>query len=322
MGFVLARQASRRITAPIGVLTVAARRIAVGERDVQVDVRSGDEVETLADAFNGMVRDLAVAYQQLERLNQDLEQRVRERTAELRQANADLESFTYSVSHDLRAPLRAIDAYAQIIEEDNGEALPQDARDLFARMRASTKHMANLIDDLLNLSRVGRAAIGLQRVDMRGLASSIVEELRSDPQQASRAVEVDLGELPPCQGDANLLRQVLVNLISNAFKFSGKREQARVEITYTQTDQGPAYLVRDNGAGFDMQYADKLFGVFQRLHRQTDFPGTGVGLSIVKRIVQKHGGNVWAQAAPDRGASFYFTLPAPGASAAPAPPAA
>ncbi len=329
VGFMLARQASRRITAPINVLTVAARRIAVGERDVQVDVRSGDEVETLADAFNGMVRDLAVAYQQLERLNQDLEQRVRERTAELRQANADLESFTYSVSHDLRAPLRAIDAYAQIIEEDHGQQLPQDARDLFARMRTSTKHMANLIDDLLNLSRVGRAAIGVQRVDMRALASGIVEELQNDPQQASRTVEVTLGDLPPCQGDANLLRQVLVNLISNAFKFTGKRDQAQVEIVHLQTEQGPAYLVRDNGAGFDMQYADKLFGVFQRLHRQTDFPGTGVGLSIVKRIVQKHGGSVWAESTVGQGASFYFSLPAsvpavsaPAPAPAPAPAAA
>jgi signal transduction histidine kinase len=321
VGFVLARQASRRITAPIGVLTLAARRIAVGERDVQVDVRSGDEVETLADAFNAMVRDLAVAYQQLERLNQDLEQRVRERTSELRQANADLESFTYSVSHDLRAPLRAIDAFAQIIEEDHGETLPDEARALFGRMRNSTKHMATLIDDLLNLSRVGRAAIGLQRVDMRALAGAIVEELQADPQQAQRSVDVTVSDLPLCQGDANLLRQVLVNLISNAFKFTQKRDPAVVEIAHMQTDQGLTYFVRDNGAGFDMQYADKLFGVFQRLHRQTDFPGTGVGLSIVKRIVQKHGGTVWAESAPGKGATFYFTLPGPNAagSAAPAP---
>jgi signal transduction histidine kinase len=317
IGYLLARQASHRITAPIGVLTLAARRIALGERDVRVDVRSQDEVETLADAFNAMVRDLSRAYQELSVLNQDLEQRVRDRTAELRQANSDLESFTYSVSHDLRAPLRAIDAFSQIIEEDHGESLAPDARALFSRMRGSTRHMATLIDDLLNLSRVGRAALGLSRVDMRALASGIVEELKQDPQQGQRPLQVTVGELPACQGDANLLRQVLVNLISNAFKFTQRANPAVIEIGHTQTERGPTYFVRDNGAGFDMQYADKLFGVFQRLHRQSDFPGTGVGLSIVKRIVQKHGGMAWAHAAVGQGACFYFTLtPAPAAAPA------
>jgi signal transduction histidine kinase len=321
LGFLLARRAATRITAPIAVLTVSARRIAMGERNVRVDVRSGDEVETLADAFNAMVRDLADAYHELERLNQGLEQRVRERTAELRQVNSDLESFTYSVSHDLRAPLRAIDAFAQIIEEDHGEGLPTDARELFTRMRGSTRHMATLIDNLLNLSRIGRAAIGIARVDLRALATSIVEDLQAEQQQRTGPpVQAKVADLPPCQGDVNFLRQVLVNLISNAFKFTQKSDPAIVEVGHTQTDHGPAYFVRDNGAGFDMQYADKLFGVFQRLHRQTDFPGTGVGLSIVKRIVQKHGGTVWAESAPGKGAVFYFTLAeTPAGSAAPAP---
>jgi signal transduction histidine kinase len=308
-GFLLARRAAVRITAPIAVLTLAARRIALGERNVAVDVRSGDEVETLADAFNAMVRDLANAYSELERLNQGLEQRVRERTAELRQANSDLESFTYSVSHDLRAPLRAIDAFAQIIEEDHGESLVADARELFTRMRTSTRHMATLIDNLLNLSRIGRAAIGIGRVDLRALASSIVEELKAEQlERSGPPVQVKVADLPPCQGDVNFLRQVLTNLLSNSFKFTQKCDPAVIEVGHTQTEQGPAYFVRDNGAGFDMQYADKLFGVFQRLHRQTDFPGTGVGLSIVKRIVQKHGGTVWAESAPGKGATFYFTL--------------
>jgi light-regulated signal transduction histidine kinase (bacteriophytochrome) len=301
-------------------LTLAARRIAEGARDVRVDVRSGDEVETLATAFNAMVRDLSVAYSQLESLNQQLEQRVRDRTAELRQANSDLESFTYSVSHDLRAPLRAIDAYAQIIEEDFGAGLVDDARELFGRMRTSTKHMATLIDNLLNLSRIGRAAIGIGRVDLRALVLSIIEDLKAE--QPTRSLEIKLGELPPCQGDVNFLRQVLVNLISNAFKFTTKSDPAIVEVSSRQTDQGLTYFVRDNGAGFDMQYADKLFGVFQRLHKQSDFPGTGVGLSIVKRIVQKHGGTIWAESAPGQGATFYFTLAEPpAASPAPATPA-
>jgi signal transduction histidine kinase len=321
LGFLLARRAAGRITAPIATLTLAARRIAEGDRDVRVDVRSGDEVETLATAFNAMVRDLSSAYSELETLNQQLEQRVRDRTAELRQANADLESFTYSVSHDLRAPLRAIDAFSQIIEEDHGGALPDDARELFGRMRTSTKHMATLIDNLLNLSRIGRAAIGIARVDLRALASSIIEELQAE--QPQRSLQIKLGELPPCQGDINFLRQVLVNLISNAFKFTLKCDPASVEVGSKQTDQGLTYFVRDNGAGFDMQYADKLFGVFQRLHKQTDFPGTGVGLSIVKRIVQKHGGTIWAESAPGKGATFYFTLAEPPvASPAPATPAA
>ena len=320
LGFLLARRAATRITAPIAVLTSAARRIALGERNVRVDVQSGDEVETLADAFNAMVRDLADAYHELERLNQGLEVRVRERTSELRQANSDLESFTYSVSHDLRAPLRAIDAFAQIIEEDHGTSLVPDARDLFMRMRASTRHMATLIDNLLNLSRIGRAAIGISRVDLRALATSIVEELKADQQQRpGPPVEAKVADLPPCQGDPNFLRQVLVNLISNAFKFTQKCDPAIVEVGHTVTPQGPAYFVRDNGAGFDMQYADKLFGVFQRLHKQTDFPGTGVGLSIVKRIVQKHGGTVWAESAPGQGATFYFTLAETAAAPAPAP---
>jgi signal transduction histidine kinase len=320
LGFLLARRAAGRITAPIANLTLAARRIAEGARDVRVDVRSGDEVETLATAFNAMVRDLSVAYSELETLNQQLEQRVRDRTAELRQANADLESFTYSVSHDLRAPLRAIDAYAQIIEEDHGANLVEDARELFGRMRNSAKHMATLIDNLLNLSRIGRAAIGIGRVDLRALVVSIIDDLKAE--QPARSLQIKLGELPPCQGDVNFLRQVLVNLISNAFKFTTRCDPAVVEVGSMQTDQGLTYFVRDNGAGFDMQYADKLFGVFQRLHKQSDFPGTGVGLSIVKRIVQKHGGTIWAESAPGQGATFYFTLAEPPvASPAPATPA-
>ncbi len=318
LGFLLARRAAGKITAPIAVLTRAARRIALGERDVRVDVRSGDEVETLATAFNAMIGDLSRAYGELEVLNRDLEQRVRERTAELQLANSDLESFTYSVSHDLRAPLRAIDAFAQIIEEDHGTTLVPDARELFTRMRKSTKHMATLIDDLLNLSRVGRASIAVGRVDLRALSSAIVEELLEEEQARPERspVKASVAELPPCQGDANLLRQVLFNLLSNAFKFTQKSNPAVIEVGHTVTEQGPAYFVRDNGAGFDMKYADKLFGVFQRLHRQTDFPGTGVGLSIVKRIVQKHGGAIWAQSSPGNGAVFYFSIGAPPASSA------
>jgi predicted ATPase/signal transduction histidine kinase len=265
------------------------------------------EVLRMLSAQAAISLENARAYEELGRVNQELEQRVEERTAELRRANADLESFTHSVSHDMRAPLRAIDAFLQIIQEDHGERLDADSRELFGRVRAAALRLATLIDSLLSLSQIGRGAMSTGPVDMTALATAVVEELKAGL-PVNRAVRVTLSELPGCRGDATLLRQVFVNLVANAFKFTQKRDLAVVEVGHTDTENGPAYFVRDNGAGFDMKYVERLFGVFQRLHRQSEFPGSGIGLSIVQRVVQRHGGRIWARSAPDQGATFYFTL--------------
>lgn len=248
----------------------------------------------------------ALSIRSLRMENAALAERVRLRTSELEAANRELESFSYSVAHDLRAPLRAIDGFASMLAEDFGPQLPQDAHGLLETIVGSTKRMGQLIDGLLRLSRMGRRPLSPQPVSMSILARDVVAELeRQDPAGSPR---VTVMELPDAVGDQALLRQVFINLVSNAFKFSRGRAEARVEIGCDQQDGVPVYYVRDNGAGFDMRYAEKLFGVFQRLHRVDEFEGTGVGLSIVQRIIHRHGGRVWAQAEVGQGATFFFTL--------------
>ena len=233
-------------------------------------------------------------------------QEVAETSRLLEQANAELESFSYSVSHDLRAPLRAINGFSQALLEDHGSTLPPDGQALLARVRENTKRMSQLIDDLLVFSRLGRKPLNLSPVDLAALVDAVIQEQRqSDPK---RDVEVVVHSLPVALGDAGLLRQALTNLIENAFKFTRRQPKARVEIGARVEGEETVYYVRDNGAGFDMKYASKLFGVFQRLHGESDFEGTGVGLALVQRILHRHGGRVWAQAAVDHGATFYFTL--------------
>jgi PAS domain S-box-containing protein len=240
------------------------------------------------------------------KVTRDLTQRRRVEQA-LSQSNQELERFSYSVSHDLRAPLRAIHGYAQALWEDHAAKLGDEGRRLLAVIRDSAKLGGELIDGLLNFSRVGRQALARRPVDLTALAGSVVAELRQT--QGSVAVEVVLSPLPPASGDAALLRHVLVNLIGNAFKFSAKRAHPKVEIGARQDGPEVAYYVKDNGVGFDMEYAGKLFGVFQRLHRPDEFEGTGVGLALAQRIVQRHGGRIWAEAKVDEGATFFFTLP-------------
>lgn len=235
-------------------------------------------------------------------LNQQLEQRVHERTAQLQEANHELESFSYSVSHDLRAPLRGIDGFTRLLVEEYAPQLDETGQRYLHRVRANAQRMGKLIDDLLEFSRLSRHPLRTQRVDPAMLARHVWEELKPDD---GRRVELVLGLLPACAADPALLRQVWLNLLSNALKYSSKRTPARVEVGWT----GQAYFVRDNGAGFEMRYADKLFGVFQRLHNLEEFEGTGVGLAIVHRIIQRHGGRIWAEAQVDQGATFYFTLP-------------
>jgi signal transduction histidine kinase len=231
--------------------------------------------------------------------------RAEDRTAELDAANKELDAFSYSVSHDLRAPLRAVDGYAQMLEEDYGARLDDEGRRLLGRVRAGSRQMSQLIDDLLEFSRFGRAPLVRAPIDMTALASEAVAQARG-----AAPAQVELGLLPAASGDRALLRQVWLNLLTNALKYSGKRADALVQIG-GQAEQGQlVYWVRDNGAGFDMRYAQKLFGVFQRLHRAEEFPGTGVGLAIVQRVIVRHGGRVWAESKPGEGASFYFSLPA------------
>jgi len=246
------------------------------------------------------------AEEKIHQLNSELEERVIQRTAQLEAANKELEAFSYSVSHDLRAPLRAVNGFAGIVLEDFSPQLPEEGKRYLERIRNGGQRMGELIDDLLAFSHLSRQSVNRQTVDTTKLVQNVFDELK--PQRDDRRIEIKVGELPACHGDPALLKQVWVNLISNAIKYSRGREPAIVEIGCTHENGENIYFVRDNGAGFDMQYANKLFGVFQRLHRNDEFEGTGVGLAIVQRIVHRHGGRVWAKAKVNEGATFYFTL--------------
>jgi light-regulated signal transduction histidine kinase (bacteriophytochrome) len=227
----------------------------------------------------------------------------------LRAANQELEAFSYSVSHDLRAPLRSIDGFSQALLEDYADKLDRDGKVHLERVRAAAQRMALLIDDLLNLSRVARHEMRQENLDLSELARSVAADLaRREPQ---RHVDVTVAPNLTAQGDMRLMRSVFENLIGNSWKFTSKRESARIEVGLIQIDGTAAFFVRDNGAGFDQAHAGRLFGAFQRLHGMAEFPGTGVGLASVQRIIHKHGGRIWAQGAVGKGATFYFTLPKP-----------
>lgn len=246
------------------------------------------------------------AQEQVGQLNTELEQRVAERTSQLEAANKELEAFSYSVSHDLRAPLRAVDGFSQALVEDYGNQLPEDGRHFLATIRGETQRMGELIDDLLTFSRLSRATLDRLPIDTGALVQSILRELKAE--YPERKIDITVGVLPVQEGDRSLMRQVWINLLSNAFKYTGRCEQARIEVgSFTQAGE-TVFYVKDNGAGFDMRYVHKLFGVFQRLHRSEDYEGTGVGLAIVQRIVHRHGGRVWAEGAVNAGATFYFSL--------------
>src|SRR5271157_6005379 len=279
-------------------------QIVVASRQVLDREERGEPTVVLE--MNSDITERKRADDELRRLKGELEERVVMRTAQLEAANKELESFAYSVSHDLRAPLRAIDGFCQVLMTEHAPGLDGEPRRYLQRVSENTRKMGLLIDELLHFSRLGRQAMTRQPVAMADLVRQCLEELQGE--REGREVEVILGELPPCRADAALLKQVWLNLLADALKFTRSRAEARIEAGSFARDGETVYFVRDNGVGFDMAYVDKLFGVFQRLHRQEDYEGTGVGLALVQRIIHRHGGRIWAEAGPDRGAAFFFTL--------------
>ena len=304
--FFLNRVVTRRL-AEVGAATA---RVARGDYAARSAVAGNDEIGELSDSFNRMGAEIETRNRELQESKENLERIVASRTAEVRDralrleaANADLESFSYSVSHDLRAPLRALDGYARILHEEEAQLGPE-SREMLARIMVNTERMSVLIDDILQFSRVGRTDMDWAETDMAALAREVVAELRAD----YPATAIRVGDLPATYGDAHMLRQVWVNLIANALKFSSRTERPEIEVDYEVVNGETVFVVRDNGAGFEMAYVHKLFGVFQRLHTEKQFPGTGAGLAIVKRIVERHGGRIWAESEVGKGATFRFSL--------------
>lgn len=298
------RQMRQRLEAEASLRTLNTElehRIADRTRDLAL---SNEELRQEVQAHSR-------ARDEIRQLNASLEQRVAERTAQLEQANKELESFSYSVSHDLRTPLRAIVGFSRMLTDRMGERLQAEDQRLLGVIVDNAARMSTLIDDLLNFSRLGRTPLSLRQVDMHSLATEALQQLR-DGGAIGPTARIEVGELPACLGDRNLLLQVWANLLGNAVKFSARVEAPLIQISGYLDNGRVHYQVRDNGTGFDMRYYDKLFGVFQRLHAADEFPGTGVGLANVARIISRHNGRVWAESQLGRGAVFHFELPARG----------
>ncbi|MEO6034646.1 MAG: PAS domain S-box protein [Verrucomicrobiota bacterium] len=269
-------------------------------------IRNAEGATIGVSANSRDISDRIRAEEEIRTLNAELEERVIQRTAELAATNQELEAFTYSVSHDLRAPLRHIDAFAQLLEDELKETISSGNRRYIERIRRGVQNMGQLVDDLLNLSRVGRVEIARDETDLNSVVEEVVADLK--PEYESREINWSIEALPSLKCDPGLIKQVFINLLSNAVKYTRTRPKAVIEIGQKRVGRELAIFIRDNGVGFNMKYADKLFGVFQRLHRAEDFEGTGVGLATVQRIIQLHEGRIWVEAELDKGATFYFTL--------------
>ena len=295
------------------ITTSGGKKGKSGEiRSVFTDITERKNVEA------SFIKELESKVEELKILNKDLEKEITERkraeadikqrTADLESANTDLEGFSYTISHDLRSPLRAIEGFTRMLLKDIGDKLDPEAMRKFNVISRSSQKMGQLIDDLLSYSRTGQAAIHRHRIDMNVLADNIWKELQAG--NADRDMEMKINALPPATGDRVMVRQVVSNLLSNAVKFTRGREHAIIEVSGSNSGGFNTYCIKDNGAGFDSRYYDKLFEIFSRLHSEKDYEGTGVGLAIAKKIIEKHGGNIWAESKPGGGAMFYFTLPA------------